>query len=150
MGCSRRESVNPWRPSRTYFPQGRLWTTSGTSPDCRVGGACFSLPSNHRQMSEELRTLGGLLSQAICTPYGRVSKTVAAFSSGWLVSVCEMAPAWVFARGAARHHLCNSRPRVRRTGSCAGPAPWDAVAERYASRAPSSGSDSHRREPEVL
>src|ERR1035437_2203212 len=91
------------------FPDGRLGTTSGPSPDGRVGGACFSLPSNHRQMSEELRTLGGLLSQAICTPYGRVSKTVAAFSSGWLVSVCEMAPAWVFARGAARHHLCDSR-----------------------------------------
>ena len=65
------------------FPQARLGATVGRSPVCRIGGACFSLPSNPRQKSEKLREIGGLLSQAVFEPYGRVSKTVAALSSGW-------------------------------------------------------------------
>src|SRR5260370_42342639 len=50
----------------------------------RAGGACFSLPSNHRQKGTRgFEPSVDYLSAEIRAPYGRVPKKVAAFSSGW-------------------------------------------------------------------
>src|ERR1035438_8393115 len=66
MGGFRRESVNTWRPGRTWrsecLVRDHCWAKVRDGDDTSewIGGACFSLPSNHWQTYEKLRTLGSI------------------------------------------------------------------------------------------